>query len=114
MQENRASPRKRVNEKIQVRDINTDKIIGNLVNISSGGLMLISDRLLTPNRLFQLCLILPVPIDGIPVIEFGAECLWVQDNSETGRPCWAGFQIIDISDSGTELIERLIRAWTED
>ena len=113
MQENRVSPRKRVNEKIQIRDLNTGELLGNLVNISTGGLMLLSQVALTPNRLFQLSLALPAPIDGIPVIEFGAECLWVQDNVETNGPCWAGFQIIDISDLGTMLIEHLIKAWTE-
>lgn len=114
MLENRASPRKRVNEKIAVRDINSDELIGYLVNISAGGLMLISDKLLTPNRLFQLSMTLPAPINGIPIIEFGAECLWVQDNSEESQPCWAGFQIIDLSDLGTVLIEHMIKAWSED
>ncbi|MCB1881631.1 MAG: PilZ domain-containing protein [Gammaproteobacteria bacterium] len=113
MQENRVSPRKRVNEKIQVRDLNTDALIGNLVNISAGGLMLLSEIPLTPNRLFQFSLSLPAPIDGATVIEFGAECLWVQDDTETSGPCWAGFQIIDISDLGTKLIEQLINEWTE-
>lgn len=113
MQEHRVSPRKRVNEKIQVRDLNTDELIGNLVNISAGGLMLLSEIPLTPNRLFQFSLSLPAPINGITVIEFGAECLWVQDDTETSGPCWAGFQIIDISDLGTTLIEQLINEWTE-
>lgn len=111
--EHRVAPRKRVNEKIQVRDLNSDELIGNLVNISAGGLMLVSEAPITPNRLFQFSLTLPAPVNGIPVVEFGAECLWVQDNTETKGPCWAGFQIIDISDLGTRLIEQLINEWTE-
>ena len=113
MQENRVSPRKRVNEKVQITDINSGQQIGNLVNISTGGLMLLSDIPLTPNRLFQLSLALPAPIDGVPAVEFGAECLWVQDNTETNGPCWAGSQIIDISDLNASLIEHLMKAWTE-
>ena len=113
MQEQRAYPRKRVNEKIQIKDINSGKLVGNLVNISTGRLMLLSDTPLTPNRLFQFSLALPTPINGIPVIEFGAECLWVQDVAATNGPCWAGFQIIDISDLDTTLIEQLIKEWTD-
>lgn len=112
MKEHRVAPRKRVNEKILVRDLNTDELIGNLVNISTGGLMLLSEVPLTPNRLFQFSLALPAPVNGIPAIEFGVECLWVQDDTETGGPCWAGFQIIDISDTGTTLIEQLMNEWT--
>lgn len=112
MQEHRVAPRKRVNEKIQVSDLNTGEPIGNLVNISAGGLMLVSVVPLTPNRLFQFSLTLPAPINGIPAIEFGAECLWIQDTTETNGPCWAGFQIIDISDQGISLIEQLMKEWT--
>ena len=112
MQENRVSPRKRVNEKIQIRDLNTGELIGNLVNISAGGLMLLSEVPLSPNRLFQFSMAFPTPINGIPVVEFGAECLWVQDDTETSGPCWAGFQIIDISDLGTSLLEQLMNEWT--
>jgi len=112
MQEHRVTPRKRVNEKIEIRDLNTGELVGNLVNVSAGGLMLLSEVPLTPNRLFQFSMTLPAPIDGIPVIEFGAECLWVQDDTETNGPCWAGFQIIDIADQGTTLIEQLIKEWT--
>ena len=64
------------------------------------------------NRLFQFSLALPAPVNGIPAVEFGVECLWVQDDTETGGPCWAGFQIIDISDTGTTLIEQLMNEWT--
>ena len=110
MQENRAAPRKRVNEKIPVTDLNSGQVIGNLVNISTGGLMLLSEVPLAPNRLFQLELALPAAIDGIATMAFGAECLWVQDDD---GPCWAGFQIIDISAQASRLIEQLMGAWTE-
>jgi c-di-GMP-binding flagellar brake protein YcgR len=113
MQEHRVSARRRVNEKIQITDANTGELIGNLVNISAGGLMLLSQAPLTPNRLFQLSLTLPAPINNIPVVEFGAECLWVQDDTETSGPCWAGFQIIDISDLGTSLLEQLMKEWSD-
>jgi hypothetical protein len=113
MHENRTAPRKRVNEKIQVIDLNSGGVMGNLVNISAGGLMLLSEVPLAPNRLFQLSLVLPSPLDDTASIEFGAECLWVQESENTGAPCWAGFQIIDISDQASQLITHLMSEWTE-
>ncbi|MCB1759457.1 MAG: PilZ domain-containing protein [Gammaproteobacteria bacterium] len=113
MHENRTSPRKRVHEKIQVVDLNSGEVMGNLVNISTGGLMLLSEVPLAPNRLFQLSLVLPSQLDGAASIEFGVECLWVQDAEESNAPCWAGFQIIDISEQSSQLIAQLMAAWTE-
>ena len=112
MNEKRTAPRKRVNEKIEVVDNNTSERLGYLVNISVSGLMLLSDTGLSPNQLFQLSLIPPSGANGSSAIEFGAECLWVQDNSN-GGPCWAGFQIIDISDEGSGRIVQLMADWTE-
>ena len=113
MHENRVNPRTRVNERILVEDLNSGQIMGNLVNISAGGLMLLSEIPLAPNRLFQLNLKLPAPIDGVADIEFGAECLWVQDGSDTNSPSWAGFQIIDITEQGSQLISQLMSEWAE-
>jgi len=111
-QENRSAPRKRVNEKIELRDVHTDQLVGNLVNISVSGFMLLADRSLSENQLFQLRMLLPSPIEDVEYIELGAECLWRQDAPDTDH-CWAGFHIIDISEQGTRLIQRLLSDWTE-
>jgi len=111
-QDQRSSPRKRVNEKIELRDIHTDQLLGNLVNISDSGFMLLADQSLSTNQLFQLRMLFPTPIENLEYIELGAECLWRQDAPGTNH-CWAGFHIIDISDQATRLIETLISDWTE-
>ncbi len=113
MKEKRINPRKRVNEKIEVVDNNTGTRLGFLVNISATGLMLLSDTALSPNQLFQLSLVPPSPLGGVATVDFGAECLWAQDSDSDGSPCWAGFQIIDISEQGAGLITQLMADWTE-
>ncbi|MCB1859829.1 MAG: PilZ domain-containing protein [Gammaproteobacteria bacterium] len=112
MKEQRTNPRRRVNETIEIIDTNTGERLGYLVNISVGGLMLLSDIAVSPNQLFQLRMIPPSQAAETTAIEFGAECLWVQD-TEDESPCWAGFQIIDISEQGTSQILQLMADWTE-
>jgi len=112
MQDNRSSPRKRVNEKIELRDVHTEQLVGTLVNISESGFMLLADQSLSTNQLFQLRMLFPTPIENVEHIELGAECLWRQDVPDTDH-CWAGFHIIDISDQAIRLIQHLISDWTE-
>jgi hypothetical protein len=91
---------------IQVQDINSGKILGNLANISHGGFMLISDRDLPLNHLFQLKLLI-TPDRHIPI---GAESLWGQQASEVDdQALWYGFQIIDISDQAQASLEALLQ-----
>jgi hypothetical protein len=112
MKEQRTSPRKRVTQKIDIVDINRDEYLGNVVNISVGGFMLLCSSQPQINQLFQLRLSLPAPVDGVEYIELGAECLWCKSVSDS-ESCWAGFQIIDISDRDIGLIQHLFDEWAE-
>ena len=111
-QEKRSSPRLQVNERIELTDLNSNQPLGNLVNISVSGFMLLTDRSLSPNRLFQLRMQLPTPIEYVESIDFGAECLWCQEVPDSDH-CWAGFQIIDISEQNSRLIQSLIGSWAD-
>lgn len=112
MNEQRSSPRKQANAGIEVFDTATDRPIGNLVNISLTGFMLITDQSLPEGHLFQLKIAIPDPAGGISTVSFGAESLWNQDEPSSGNH-WVGFQIIDIADSDSALIEQLISDWRE-
>ena len=112
MKEQRTSPRKRVTEKIDIVDINQGEYLGNMVNISAGGFMLLCSSPVATNQLFQLRMSLPAFINGADHIELGAECLWCNDVSNSGS-WWAGFQIIDISDQDLSLIQHLLDECTE-
>jgi hypothetical protein len=105
MQELRSSPRIRIDENIELIDINMEQSLGKLINISAGGFMLLASSDIPTNQLFQLRLSLPEEDS----VEFGAECLWVQETSDEGH-FWVGFQIIDISEQATDRIESLIAA----
>ena len=110
MQEQRTHPRKQIEKKIEITDINSGDVLGSLVNISLGGFMLISSAEQPLNQLFQLRIDFPAPIDGETGIDLGAESLWCNDATGPGS-FWTGFQIIDLSDQGMELVQRLIDNW---
>ena len=111
MQEKRTSPRRQVDKTIEILDINSGEALGSLANISLGGFMLISSSAMPLNQLYQLRIRFPTPIDGETGIDVGAESLWCNDATGPGS-YWTGFQIIDISDQGTHLVQRLIDNWT--
>ena len=103
MQELRTQARKRIDEDIELFDINKEQSLGKLINISTGGFMLLASGEVPTNQLFQLRLQLP---NGEDIVEFGAECLWAQETSDKGN-FWVGFQIIDISEQNSTRIESL-------
>jgi len=112
MSDNRAHPRRKLTEKIDMIDINNGQMLGHLVNISAGGFMVFTDRAPEVNRLFQMRLQSNSSISGLDGVEIGAECLWSRAITESGH-FWAGFQIIDISDEGRGLVQHLLEEWSE-
>lgn len=104
--EKRRQARIPVDEEISVRDIVSGKELGILANIHVEGFMLISDGGLKEDNLYQIRL--EVNSDkNTEDCSIGAECLWISDTG-TGDQVWAGFQIMEMSDSAKELIESLV------
>ena len=109
----RLLPRKIASQRIQVTDINTERHLGEVVNLTSEGLMIISNNPVEGNLVFQLDLELKTPCQGHEHLRLGAESLWCSVANEPQR-FWAGFRIIDVSLDTVELIESLIDGWDLD
>ncbi|MDT8386345.1 MAG: PilZ domain-containing protein [Thiogranum sp.] len=91
----RKSPRLDAPEQVAVRDLHSGEVVGQLVNLSVDGLMLLGAASLEPGTLCQF----RVPIDKeaqTTELVIGAEVLWCQDANHSGS-YWSGFHIIDIS-----------------
>lgn len=110
MHEKRMRPRKVAATTIQVHDANKNRLLGRLVNLNSGGLMLIGSAPIEANLVFQLELMLEVPHRGKERLRFGVESLWCSAATQSGR-YWTGFHIIDIASETTEIIESLVENW---
>ncbi|MFA7553691.1 MAG: PilZ domain-containing protein [Spongiibacteraceae bacterium] len=103
----RKHPRTELNQPILVVDIINGVNLGELVNVSVDGIMILSKQAVPIQSIYQLTLQLPIEIAGRNRIDLGADCLWCRQAEDPHR-YWAGLQIIDISDEAIAQLEALI------
>jgi len=90
----------------QVFDVHSGAVIGQLVNLSIEGMMMMNPSRIKPGTLLQL----RIPLyccEKMIEIQVGVESLWCDDTDESGI-YWAGFQIIDVSPEHREIISTLV------
>lgn len=110
MIEKRKIPRKIADDVLEVSDQHTNTVLGQVVNISSEGLMVISNEPFTIGSVYELDLKLPRLINGHSKASFGAEVVWSTPASQPGSH-WNGFRLIDISEDDLLTIDDLILDW---
>ena len=106
--DNRGQERIEVSEVIRVVDRQTGSTIGQLVNISEDGLMLMGAEPVPENSIYQLSLEFAADsasAAGGPVM-VGVESLWCHSSSDQAQH-WSGFYIIDISEQDLVRIRQL-------
>jgi PilZ domain len=94
--EHRRSPRKPPSVSIQVTNTLTGDVIGRLGNISAEGMMLIANRQIVEDALYQLQFHLPDEHGRLHPIEVGVHEQWTEEARVQGQ-YWVGFRIIDIA-----------------
>lgn len=92
---------------IGVEDVINGGALGELVNITVEGIMVMSNRALSVGSIFQLRLHTPEE-SGLGPIDVGVDCLWVQQAGTGTDKYFSGFQIIDASPEAIATIEKLI------
>lgn len=105
----RGQHRAEVEHPTEVLDANSGSLIGQLVNLSHEGLMLVSARPIPAGVVLQLSIPLSQGEAGGQRIVVGAESLWSQDANDSGS-FWTGFHIIDISANDQQLLDALVLA----
>ncbi|MEJ2416886.1 MAG: PilZ domain-containing protein [Exilibacterium sp.] len=101
-----------INDIVEVYDTQHDHYLGRLVNIHAEGLMVMGDSAVEVDRLYQLALQLPKPINGRDLIHIGVDCLWVKESDDHNKH-WSGFYIIDKSVEAEDDINRLVQLLEE-
>ncbi|TVZ40023.1 hypothetical protein P886_4440 [Alteromonadaceae bacterium 2753L.S.0a.02] len=104
--ESRKLARAEVQQVILVRDAMRDVEIGRIVNLHEEGFMVIGGNEVRENCLYQLKFELTDPVDGINLLDIGAECLWVRETAGEDRN-WSGFHILDIAADDVAIISKL-------
>lgn len=107
MREKRKLKRKQLIYYLNVFDRNTGERVGQLVNITTEGLMLTSETPVAGDTLFQLRMVLPEEIKGQEQITFDARSLWC---AKSVNPEFydIGFKLVNISQESAKVIESLI------
>ncbi len=104
--------RTELNQTINIIDTINGGTFGELVNVTVEGLMIMTDREIPIQSIFQLALELPMEIAGNSTVELGADCLWCKKVENFNR-YWAGFHIIDASDTATKQLNELIKLYAK-
>ncbi|MCF6318547.1 MAG: PilZ domain-containing protein [Proteobacteria bacterium] len=102
--EYRKTKRVKPNVDIKVVDMIIGTDIGEVLNISTDGLLVASNKLITIGELFQTEW--HFSVRGLKSISVGLECLWSE--TQYTNLCLCGFHIIDISQDDQNILDRII------
>ncbi|GLQ92434.1 PilZ domain-containing protein [Dyella acidisoli] len=105
MNEQRRAPRKRPNYVVTVTDALTGQSLGHVGNLSSNGMLLISQHSPRSEAVYQVCLPLPTRDGNMPTIEVGIQEQWHEPAATPGQ-IWSGFRIIAIGSNDAAQLER--------
>ncbi|MFQ5645031.1 MAG: PilZ domain-containing protein [Thiogranum sp.] len=106
--EQRRKSRVTIPEHPQILDAHSGQVLGELVNLSTEGLMAVSPECVTGGTVFQMRIPL-VQGDRKVEILVGAESLWCDDANGSGT-YWTGFQIIDISSEHQAILDAVVHS----
>lgn len=104
--EQRRKNRVTIPEHPQILDAHSGKALGELVNLSVDGLMVVSPDSIACGTVYQM----RIPfVQGESKVEIliGAESLWCDDANGSGSYC-TGFQIIDISPEHQAILNTVV------
>lgn len=101
-----------LNQAIIITDTINGGRFGELINVTVEGMMVITEKEIPTQSIYQLSLQLPLEIEGSNTVELGADCLWSR-KIENFHRFWAGFQIIDASDQAMAQLRQLINHYAK-
>ena len=108
--EARRYPRKRIFREMVLFDRTTGGNVGRLLNVSVDGFKLATRKTLEEGQRMALSVVLPEQINGLNTMSFDARVIWCHPaRSDREQGAWhAGFQFLDMTDTGRGIIEALM------
>ena len=112
MQERRKYPRTHLIHYLMVFDQDSRKALGNLVDVTPEGIMMITPTPLVPDRLYTLRMNLPDDFEHQGPLLFTARCIWrrVDINPDLYA---SGLKLEKISPDDQQIITRLIEEYRD-
>jgi hypothetical protein len=110
MSERRDKTRKCTSDYFLVFDRETEALIGRVLNLTPGGVMMISESEVPTSKSFQCKMVMPGVVGRHKFITFDAESRWSKKNTRLG---WyeTGYQIISLSKADQQAIDMLLGDW---
>ena len=105
----RRAKRRKVDERIEVTDAMTERVVGHISDLSETGLLLIASQAMVSDALYQLRFRL---VDGNRherMVEVGAHELWSDEAAAPGQ-VWTGFRFIDLAQTDLMFIRQWVAA----
>ena len=104
--ENRTVERRHLVFYLRVFDKDSGRILGHLTDISTAGLMLVSEREIEIDTVFTTRLILPKEVSGRTELQLKIRCVWCRPDPLPEFHI-AGFQFVEIDLEQKKLIDAL-------
>lgn len=95
MNEKRRLPRKRPDVTLHVTDTITGDVVGHIGNLSQEGMLLLAQRPIVDDALYQFMFQLPDVHGRLHPIEVGVHEQWTAPGTMRGQT-WVGFRFVDI------------------
>lgn len=92
---------------LRVFNHHTGDLIGNLVDISTKGIMVVSEKVIEPNTRYRLRMVLPDTVDGSKEVDFDAESRWCRNDANQAFYD-TGFELLDPSMEFLDAVDRLV------
>jgi hypothetical protein len=110
MSERRKNKRRYLLYYARVFDAATRQQIGNLVDITPRGVMLVSEETLPVGKTFRLRLEVSDDVADKPFLDFDAKSLWCEPDVEPHFHN-TGFKILDLAPGDAKIIRRIIEIY---
>lgn len=92
---------------LRVFDHVSGQLLGNVVDISTKGIMVVSDAPMPVNTRFHLRMVLPDTVEGSKEVDFEAESRWCRNDAN--RDFYdTGFELIDPTVPFLDALDRLV------
>lgn len=111
MSERRNIERKEFSYYMRLVDDSTQELIGHLMDISSGGFKLDSQKPIPPNKDFRLRMDLTSEVADKPTMTFVARSKWCEVDPLDPFVYNVGFQMINISPGDLDIINRMMEKY---
>ncbi len=110
MEERRKIKRRYMLYYARIFEAQTQDLVGHLVDITTGGAMIISEKPMQGNTIFNLKLELSADVSDQPYLEFKARSVWCHPDIDP-QYYNTGFQIVDLTPEGETIIRRIMEIY---